>query len=83
MAQTAREYLWVLLALDPDKNNVWIRQGNRDVMGMGPSDLPMDFERWNGVLDRLGAQGWQVHSTELIEGETTHEQLWLLQRELA
>jgi hypothetical protein len=82
MARTSYEYLWVLLAVDPDKGQVWIRQGNPDVLGMGRSDLPMEFDRWNTVLNHLGGQGWEVHSTELIEGKTSHEQLWLLRREL-
>ena len=82
MARTIREYLWVLLALDPDKGHVWIRQGNPDVLGVGRSDVPMDFERWNTILNQLGHQGWEVVSCELIEGETAHDQLWLLQREM-
>ena len=82
MARTAREYLWVLLALDPDKGQVWVRQANPDLLGMGRSDMPMEFERWNTVLNQLGSQGWDVVSTELIGDDTRHQQLWLLQREL-
>jgi hypothetical protein len=82
MARTPYEYLWVLLAIEPDQGQVWIRQGNPDVLGMGRSDLPMEFERWNAVLNQLGGQGWDVVSSELIQGETSHEQLWLLKREL-
>jgi hypothetical protein len=82
MAKIAHEYLWALLAIDPDKGQVWLRQGDPDVLGISPSDAPMAFARWNGVLNQLGGQGWDVVSTELIEGDATHEQLWLLEREL-
>lgn len=83
MARTSHEYLWVLLAIDPEKGHVWIRQGNPDVLGMSRSDMPIEFERWNMVLNQLGGQGWDVVSTDLIEGETSHQQLWLLKRDLA
>ncbi|GEM_PF-4649837 len=82
MARTAHEYLWVLLALDPQKGQVWLRQGNPDVLGVSGSDVPMEFGRWNMILNQLGAQGWGVVSTDVVEGESAHEQLWLLEREL-
>ncbi len=82
MARTTYEYLWVLLAIDPDTGHVWLRQGNPEMLGMNHSDVPLEFERWNMILNQLGGQGWEVHSTNLVEGETAHEQLWLFRREV-
>ena len=82
MAAPPYECLWVLLAVDPDKGRVWLRQGNSDVIGMNRSNVPMEFQQWERALNHLGGQGWEVRSRELIEGETSHEQLWLFQRQL-
>ncbi len=79
----ASEYLWVLLAIDPEHGQVWLRQGDPEVLGMSRSDLPMEFDRWNAVLNQLGAKGWEVISTELLQDEAKHEQLWLLRRDVS
>lgn len=81
VAARASEYLWVLLAIDPSSGQVWLRQGDPDVLGIGHSDVPMEFGRWNTVLNQLGAAGWEVVSSDLLEDENKHEQLWLFRRD--
>ena len=82
MARTAQEYLWLVMALDPDKGLVWLRQGDPEALGVAPGDAPMDFARWNAILNRLGGQGWDIVSTNNLGGDASNEQLWLLRREL-
>jgi hypothetical protein len=81
VAKTTHEYLWALLAIDPERGQVWLRQGDPDVLGMAASDLPMEFGRWNTVLNHLGGQGWDVVSTDVVENNSSTEQLWLFKRE--
>ena len=75
------EYLAAVIAFDPDRVHVWVRQGDAEVMGHTPGPDALTFGSWNALLNRLGAAGWEVANVTAFEDQNG-DQSWLFKREL-